>query len=389
MGKAKRWGFATRAIHDGEEPNLRDGGYGDVVSPIHLASTFARRLIDEPTSGLEYSRSGNPTRHALERRIASLEGAEHGLAFSSGRGAETTVLLSLKQGDHVVSNDDLYGGTHRLFRVFENFGIKFSSVDASDPRRFEAALTDSTRLVWLESPTNPMLKLCDIGAISKLARAKEIPTLVDNTFASPVLQQPLALGATLVLHSSTKYLGGHSDVIGGAIATSDESWHQRLKFLQNAAGAVPGPFDCFMVLRGTKTLEVRMQRHCANAMAVANMLEGHPKVERVYYPGLESHPQLELARQQMVDYGGLVSCELRGGLEASRRFLEGLELFALAESLGGVESLAEHPALMTHASLPREQREALGISDGLIRLSVGIEDQEDILSDLEQALSRV
>lgn len=380
--------FATKAIHVGEEPNLREGGSGDVVVPIHLSSTFARRRVEQPTGGYEYSRTGNPTRDALERRLAALEGARYGLAFASGLAAETTVLLSLlKTGDHVVAFDDLYGGTRRLFgSVFARFGVKLSYVDATDAENVERAITDATKLIWLETPTNPLMKLCDIEAIAKVARSRSVLTVVDNTFMTPCFQQPLALGTDIVVHSTTKYLGGHSDVVGGAIMVSDHGLHERLRFNQNAVGAVPSPFDCFLVLRGIKTLAVRMERHAENAMAIARFLAGHPRVGRVSYPGLQSHPQHELARRQMSGFGGMLSFELTGTRDEALALIESLELFTLAESLGGVESLIEHPALMTHASIPPDERAHIGISDTLIRVSVGIEDVADLIADLSKAL---
>lgn len=379
--------FSTKAIHVGEEPDF--SASGDVVSPIHLSSTFARKHVDKPPKGYEYSRSGNPTRHALEKRLAALEGAKYGLAFSSGLGAETTILSSLKKGSHVVAFDDLYGGTKRIFNVFRAFGVEFTYVDARSADSVKKALRRNTDLVWLESPTNPLLKLCDIEQISEIAGRKGINVLVDNTFASPYIQRPLELGADIVLHSTTKYIGGHSDVVGGALLVNNEKIHEKLKFLQNALGPVPSPFDCFLTLRGTKTLALRMERHCENAETVAQYLESHKKVERVFYPGLESHEQHELAINQMRRFGGMVSFELKGGLNTSKKFLSYLNLFSLAESLGGVESLIESPALMTHAAVPKAEREKAGLRDGLIRASVGIEDKEDIMEDLENALKKV
>ncbi len=383
--------FATKAIHAGEEPNLKEGGSGDVVVPIHLSSTFARKDVDKPTGGYEYSRSGNPTRDALEKRLAVLENAKYGLAFGSGLGAETTVLLSLlKQGDHVIGFDDLYGGTKRLFnRTLSNFGVEFTYVDARDPDKVEDAVRPNTRMIWLESPTNPLLKLCHIRAISQIARDQGIVTVVDNTFMSPVFQQPLELGADIALHSTTKYLGGHSDVVGGAIMVNDDDLYGKLKFNQNAIGTIPSPFDSYLVLRGIKTLAVRMEKHNSNGQKVAEYLEAHSKIRKVNYPGLKSHPQHDLAQRQMSGYGGMISFEIDGDLAKAKTFLERCEIFALAESLGGVESLIEHPARMTHASVPVKEREAIGITDGLIRLSVGIEDVEDLIADLEQALKTV
>src|SRR3990170_4249921 len=378
--------FATKAIHSGEEPNLKEGGCGDVVVPIHLSSTFARCEIDKPTGGYEYSRTGNPTRQALEKRLAALENAKYGLAFASGLAAETTLALALlKKGDHVVAFEDLYGGTRRLFdRTLANFGIEFTYVDATQVENVETVIKDTTRLFWLETPTNPLLKLCDIAAISKIGKERGIVTVVDNTFASPYLQTPLDLGADIVLHSTTKYLGGHSDVVGGAIMLSDSELYGKLRFNQNAIGAIPSPFDCFLVLRGTKTLALRMERHSRNASEIAEYLVAHPKVEKVNYPGLNTHPQHELARKQMSGFGGVISFYLRQGTDV-KGFLRRLKVIALAESLGGVESLINQPSSMTHAGLARQEREKIGITDNLLRLSVGIEDAEDLRADLDQA----
>ncbi|RMI12863.1 MAG: cystathionine gamma-synthase [Calditrichaeota bacterium] len=384
--------FETKAIHEGEEPNLAEGGTGDVTMPIHLASTFARREIDNPPQGYEYARTANPTRDALEKRLAALEGGQYALAFASGLAAETSLFLALMQaGDQVVAFDDLYGGTRRLFdRVFaERYGIEFTYVDARNPEQVAGAIRDNTRLIWLETPTNPLLKLCDIRAIAQLAHERGIPVAVDNTFMSPYFQQPLTLGADLVVHSTTKYLNGHSDSVGGAIITSDAALYEKLKFTQNAAGAILSPFDSYLVLRGTKTLAVRMQRHEQNALQIARYLEAHPRVRRVIYPGLESHPQHRLARRQMRGFGGMLSFELDGSLKEARRFVESVRIFALAESLGGVESLIELPAIMTHASVPPEERRKIGLADGLIRLSVGIEHVEDLIADLEGAFRRL
>ncbi len=378
--------FSTRAIHSGEEPNLKEGGSGDVVVPIHMASTFARCEIDKPTGGYEYSRTGNPTRQALENRLASLENAKYGLAFGSGLAAETTVALALlKKGDHVVAFDDLYGGTRRLFdRMLSNFGLEFTYVDATHAENVGAALRKNTRMVWLETPTNPLLKLCDIKAISKTAKAHGVVTVLDNTFASPYLQNPIDLGIDIVLHSTTKYLGGHSDVVGGAIMLSNDELHGKLKFIQNAVGAIPSPFDCFLVLRGTKTLALRMDRHCSNAMHLASYLSSNPCVEKVIYPGLKDHPQHALAKKQMSGFGGMISFYLKENVD-TKNFLRHLKIIALAESLGGVESLISQPAIMTHASLTKQEREKIGITDNLLRLSVGIEDVEDLEADLAQA----
>ncbi|MDY0001115.1 MAG: PLP-dependent aspartate aminotransferase family protein [Polyangia bacterium] len=395
--KEPDWGFSTRAVHAGEAPNLAPGGAGDVAVPIHLAATFARASVERPTGGYEYSRSGNPTRDALETRLASLEGARFGLVFASGLAAETAVALTLlRPGDHLVLFDDLYGGSRRLFdRIFgERWGVAATFVDARSTDAVREALRPETRMVWLESPTNPLLKLCDIRAVAELAHGHAqmvgkgpIHVVVDNTFATPFFQRPLALGADLVVHSTTKYLNGHSDSVGGAVLTDNPCLHKDLGFHQNAAGAVLSPFDSYLVLRGTKTLGVRMPAHAQGALQVARFLEGRPEVERVIYPGLPSHPQHELAREQMSGFGGMVSAVLRGGLPRARAFLEALEVFALAESLGGVESLAESPALMTHASVPPEERARIGLPDGLVRLSVGIEDPADLIADLSRALS--
>ncbi len=379
--------FATRAIHAGEEPDLMQGT-GDVVVPIHLSSTFARREVGKPTRGYEYSRTGNPTRGALERRLAVLENAKHALAFSSGLGAETTLLLSLlKKGDHVVACDDLYGGTRRLFvRDFAKFGVRFTFVDARDPRKVAGAIRNNTRLIWLESPSNPLMRLCDIRQISRAARKHGVVTVVDNTFMSPYFQNPIDLGADVVVHSTTKYLSGHSDVVGGAIMVSNPTIYKDLKFDQNAVGAVPSPFDCFLVLRGIKTLALRMEKHASNAKQLAEHLESHPKVLKVYYPGLASHPQHNLAKRQMSGFGGMISFRIRGNLGDVKKFLSRLRIIALAESLGGVESLIDHPAIMTHASVPKMERERTGITDDLVRLSAGIEDVDDLIGDLDQAL---
>ncbi len=380
---ARAYAFETLAVHAGYEP---DAAHGAVMPPVVMASTFAQPEPGKPLK-YDYSRSGNPTRANLEAALAALEGGARGFAFASGCAAATTLLHSLKPGDHVVSGDDVYGGTFRLFdKVMKPFGIESSFVDLTDLAKLEAAFTPKTRFVWFETPTNPTLKLADIAAISALAKARNVRVVVDNTFASPVLQQPLALGATVVLHSTTKYINGHSDVVGGALVTSDAELCERLPFFQNAIGAVPSPMDCYLVLRGIKTLPVRMRAHVAGASELAARLAKHPGVSRVHYPGLSSHPQHELAARQMSGPGGMISVELATDLEGSRRFLKSLRIFALAESLGGVESLAEHPALMTHASIPAANRQALGISDSLVRLSVGIEHVADLWQDLERAL---
>ena len=375
--------FETLAVHAGQEP---DPVSGAVMEPIVLATTFAQPEPGKPLR-FDYSRSGNPTRAALEACLAALEGGASAFAFASGCAAATTLLHTLRPGDHVVCGDDVYGGTYRLFeKVLRPLGIEASFVDLRDPAHLEGALTGRTRMVWLETPTNPLLRLVDIRAAADLLRPREIPLVVDNTFASPALQRPLALGATVVLHSTTKYINGHSDVVGGALVTSDPELAKRLAFLQNAIGAVPGPMDCYLVLRGIKTLAVRMQRHGETAAELARRLQGAAGVQRVHYPGLPSHPQHALCRRQMPSGGGMISVELDGDLNHARRFLGALRIFTLAESLGGVESLVEIPALMTHASIPRERRQALGITDSLIRLSVGLEHVDDLWHDLERGL---
>jgi cystathionine gamma-lyase len=378
-------GFGTRAIHAGQAP---DPTTGAVMTPVYFTSTYAQEGPGEH-KGFGYSRTHNLTRFALEANIAALEEGTHGLAFASGLSATSTVLQLLSAGDHVVAGDDLYGGAFRLFeKVYRRLGLSFSYVDPlAGAGAFAAAMQPNTKLVWVESPTNPLLKLCDIAAVAEVCKARGVLLAVDNTFMTPYHQQPLRLGADIVCHSTTKYLNGHSDVIGGAVVTRDDELHQRLAFLQNAVGAVPSPMDAFLVMRGLKTLHVRMDRHEHNANALATWLSGHAQVERVIYPGLESHPQHALARRQQRGFGGMISFELRGGLAAARRFLKECTVFTLAESLGGVESLIEHPAIMTHASLPPDRRRALGIGDGLIRLSVGIEDLEDLRADLERAFA--
>jgi cystathionine gamma-lyase len=387
LPRNKRLGFGTRAVHSGEEPDL--DSTGDVVVPIHLSATFARRDVGKPTAGLEYSRTGNPTRLALEKRLAALEHTKYALAFSSGMAAETTLMLTiLRKGDNVIAEKDLYGGTVRLFeRTLRKFGITFTYVDTRVPKNLREALTSRTKVVWVESPTNPLMHISDLRKVSRIGRDAGAFVVVDNTFASPYIQNPVDLGATVAVHSTTKYIGGHSDVVGGAIMTSDDKIFGALKFNQNALGAVPSPFDCFSVLRGSKTLHLRMQRHSENASAVAELLSKHSKVSVVYYPGLKNHPQHALAKRQMRAPGGMLSAEMRGGLGPTLKFLRKLKVFSVAESLGGVESLAEHPATMTHASLPAERRRELGIGDGLVRFSVGIESVEDLLADLRSALS--
>ena len=384
--------FETKVIHVREEPNFEEGGSGDVVIPIHLSSTFARKKVDEPTQGYEYSRTGNPTRKALERRLASLEDARFGLAFASGMAAETTLALTmLRAGDHVIAFDDLYGGTRRLFdRILsKNFQVEVSYVDARDPKNISRAIRENTRMIWLETPTNPLMKLCDIRAISEISKKANMLLVVDNTFMTPYFQNPLLLGADMVVHSTTKYLNGHSDSVGGALMLSDENTYLPLKFNQNATGAILSPFDSFLVLRGIKTLAVRMKEHEKNAQQVADYLQENPKVKKVNYPGLKSHPQYELAKKQMSGFGGMLSFEIVGGLKEAEQFLGNLKIFSLAESLGGVESLIEHPARMTHASVPPEIRKQIGITDSLIRISVGIENIDDLIKDLDQAFKKV
>ncbi len=379
--------FSTRAIHAGEEP---ENPTGAVVVPIYQVSTYRQREVGVD-AGYVYSRTGNPTRTALERCLASLEDAQHALAFASGMAAITTLLLSLLgKGDHVLAVEDLYGGTRRLFnRVMSNFGVEFTYVEGTDLEDFKANLRPETKIVWVETPTNPLLRIVDIAGVAEIAHRHNALLVVDNTFMSPYLQQPLKLGADIVVYSTTKYLGGHSDLIGGAVVLSDPKLFEKVHFAQNAAGAVPGPMDCWLVLRGIKTLAVRMERHCTNAQKIAEFLAGHTKVSKVVYPGLSSHPQHDLARKQMVNFGGMVSFHLKGGSTPCLRLLKQLEVFTPAESLGGVESLIEHPASMTHASVPKEEREGVGVTDSLIRVSVGLEDVEDLIADLSTALEHV
>src|SRR6516164_2669121 len=376
-------GFSTKAIHEGQDA---DPATGATVVPIYATSTYTQAAPGQH-KGYECSRSGNPTRTALEKCLASLEGGERGLAFASGLAASTAVLSVLRPGDEVVAASDLYGGTYRLLeRVFKPWGLVARYTDDPRPVGFEALMTPATKLVWIETPTNPLLQLVDIAGVAEVAHRRGGLLAVDNTFASPYLQQPLRLGADLVVHSTTKYLGGHSDVVGGAIVGRKELL-QPIAFYQNAAGAVPGPFDAFLTLRGLKTLAVRMERHCANARQLAAWLVKQPQVEHVYYPGLENHPGHAIARKQMGDFGGMISLRVHGGKEAALRLLTRTRLFSLAESLGGVESLIGHPATMTHASIPAEIRQARGVDDGLVRLSVGIEDPDDLREDLRQALA--
>lgn len=382
----KKYGFATKSIHVGQEP---DPATGAITIPIHMTSAFAQ---PEPGKhrGYEYSRTGNPTRTALEKCLATLEEGKYGLAFASGMAAISAVTALLKTGDHVVACDDLYGGTRRLFeKVLRKYGLDFTYVDATTPKNVEKALKDNTRMIWIETPTNPLLKIIDIKETSSIAQKHGILTVVDNTFASPYFQKPLLVGADIVIHSTTKYISGHSDVIGGIVITSNKEIYESIKFVQNAVGAVPSPFDSWLVLRGVKTLAIRMEKHQENAQKIAEFLEGHPKIERVYYPGLRSHPQHELARKQMSGFSGMISFEIKGGEQKAKCFLKNLKLFKIAESLGGVESLIEHPALMTHTSMPKRERERVGITNSLIRASVGIEDTVDLIQDLEDALAKI
>jgi cystathionine gamma-synthase/cystathionine gamma-lyase len=377
-------GFATKAIHSGQEA---DPATGALITPIYQTSTF---VLDElgKNKGYQYARTHNPTRTALEECIAALENAKYGIASSSGLAAAHTVLNLLSAGDHVVVGEDVYGGVYRLFeKVLKRYALEFTYVNARDLSAVEGAIKANTKLVWLESPTNPLLRLADLKAIARITKRHNVLLAVDNTFATPYFQKPLDLGADIVIHSTTKYLSGHSDVIGGAIVTSVDELFDNLKFHNNAIGSVPGPFDCFLILRGLKTLALRMKEHERNAFTVARYLEKHPAIESVYYPGLPNHPQFELAKEQMTGFGGMVSCVVKGGLEAAKNVVSNTQLFQLAESLGGVKSLICHPASMTHAPIPKDIREQCGIVDGLIRLSVGIEEADDLLRDLEQALT--
>lgn len=378
--------FSTRAIHAGQQP---DPTTGAIMTPVYLTSTYVQESPGVH-KGWEYSRTHNPTRKAYENCIANLESAQFGFAFASGCAAATTVMHLLKGGDHVVAMDDMYGGTFRLFdKVLKNDGFEFSYEDLTNPENFAKAIKPNTKMVWLETPTNPTLKLTDIAAIVKIAKQKNILVVVDNTFMSPMFQRPIELGADIVVHSATKYIGGHSDVVGGVAVTNDAKIAEKIAFFSNSMGGVQGAFDSFLALRSLKTLPIRMKAHNENAMKVAQFLEGHAMVEKIIYPGLKSHPQHELAKAQMHGFGGMITFFIKGGLNASRKFLESVQVFALAESLGGVESLIEHPAIMTHASVPADQRKKLGIDDSLIRLSVGIEDVDDLLADLKQAFARV
>lgn len=376
--------FNTKTIHGGQE---HDKAYGAVMPPIYQTSTYAQ-TTPGGHKGYEYSRTHNPTRNALEKAFASIENGNYGLAFGSGLAAIDAIVKLLKPGDEVISTNDLYGGTYRLFtKVYESFGIKFHFIGMENASKIESFINNNTKLIWVETPTNPMLNIIDIKAISKIAKQNEILLAVDNTFATPYLQKPLDLGADIVMHSATKYLGGHSDVVMGALIVKDKTLADKLFFIQNASGAICGPQDSFLVLRGIKTLHVRMQRHCENGKAIAEFLESHPKIEKVYWPGFKSHPNHEIAKSQMNDFGGMLSFITKGNdYNTSIKIVEDLKIFTLAESLGGVESLSGHPASMTHASIPKEEREKTGVVDSLIRLSVGIEDVEDLINDLKQAL---
>lgn len=378
--------FNTKTIHGGQHDI--DPAYGSVMPPIYQTSTYSQ-TTPGGHKGYEYSRSGNPTRSALERNLASIEGGDYGLAFGSGLAAIDAVLKLLKPGDEVISTNDLYGGSYRLFtQIFEDFGLKFHFVGMSDIENIKSKVNDKTKLIWVETPTNPMMNIIDIKAVSKIAKDNDLLLAVDNTFATPYLQQPISLGADIVMHSATKYIGGHSDLVMGALVVKDKDLADQLYFIQNASGAVCGPQDSFLALRGIKTLHVRIQRHCENGKAVAHFLKNHPKVDKVYWPGLEDHPNHHIAKEQMKDFGGMVSFTTKkDSLEGAVKILEKLEVFTLAESLGGVESLAGHPASMTHASIPKEEREKTGVKDSLIRLSVGIEDIDDLLGDLGQAMA--
>ncbi len=378
--------FNTRAIHVGQSP---EPGTGSVVVPVFQTSTFAQESPGKD-KGYDYARTRNPTREALESCVASLESGKHGLAFASGMAAEDAILHLLRQGDEVVCTDDVYGGTYRLFeRIFKKQGLHFKWVDSSSSEVIESEITERTKMVWIETPTNPLLKLTDLEVVVTRARQVGALSVVDNTFATPYFQRPIELGVDIVLHSTTKYIGGHSDVVGGVVVVNDSKLYKRLAFIQNSVGGVPGPWDAWLVLRGIKTLGIRMERHFKNALAAAQILQDHPKVRLVIYPWLPSHPQYELARKQMTGMSGMISIYLDTDLNGTKRFLESVRLFTLAESLGGVESLVEHPAIMTHASLPPEVREKLGIDDALVRLSVGIEDSGDLLDDLNKALKKV
>jgi cystathionine beta-lyase/cystathionine gamma-synthase len=383
MKNERKRGFSTLAVHAGQEP---DPTTGAIMTPVYLTSTYVQEAPSK-TKGYDYSRSHNPTRTALERNLAALEGGRHGLAFASGMAAIHCVLNLLQSGDHVIAGNDLYGGTFRILRtLYQKFGIETTFVDLTDLKQLEGAFRASTKLVMLETPTNPLLRCCDLRALATICKKKGVLSMADNTFATPWLQRPLELGCDIVAHSTTKYLGGHSDVVGGALVVDDDELLKKLMHFQNSCGGTPGPMDCFLVLRGTKTLHVRMERHCENATSIAKWLETHPRVARVIYPGLPSHPNHAIAKKQMTAFGGMVSVELKATVEQAKKVCSSFEVFSLAESLGGVESLVDHPASMTHASIPAEERRRAGLEDGLIRLSVGIEDVDDLTADLDQAL---
>jgi cystathionine beta-lyase len=380
----KKLRFNSATIHGGQKP---DPAYGAVMPPIYQTSTYAQKTPGGH-KGFEYSRTHNPTRQALEKSLASIENGKHGLAFASGLAAMDAVMKLLQPGDEVISTNDLYGGSYRLFtKIFEGFGLKFHFVGMNDLANVEAAINKNTKLIWVETPTNPMMNVVDIATVSQLAKKNNLRLAVDNTFASPYLQQPLNFGADIVMHSATKYLAGHSDVVLGSLVVNDDDLHERLAFIQNASGAIPGPMDSFLTLRGIKTLHVRLQRHCENGKAIAEYLAAHPKIEKVYWPGFDTHPNHDVAKKQMKDFGGMLSFIPKGAdYKATIKIVENLKLFTLAESLGGVESLAGHPASMTHASIPKEEREKSGVVDSLIRLSVGIEDAQDLIDDLAHAI---
>lgn len=379
--------FGTKAIHAGIEP---DPATGAIMTPIYQTSTYVQQSPGDH-KGYEYSRTHNPTRTALQNNLAALENGKHGICFSSGLGAIDAVIKLFNPGDEIISTNDLYGGSYRLFtKVYERYGIKFKFVPMSDAASIADHITENTKMIWVETPTNPMMNIIDIAAVAKLSTGTKIILAVDNTFASPYLQNPLNLGADIVMHSVTKYLGGHSDVVMGALVVNDDELAKKLVFIQNATGATPGPQDCFLVLRGIKTLHLRMERHSQNGKTIAAYLKNHPKVDKIYWPGFEDHPNHEIAKKQMRDYGGMISFTLVGNKEsAARKVMESFQIFALAESLGGVESLCGHPASMTHASIPKEEREKVGLVDSLIRLSVGVEDAEDLKNDLANALSKI
>jgi len=378
--------FETRAIHAGQPP---DPSTGAIATPIFQTSTYVQDGVGGH-KGYEYSRTDNPTRTALQECLASLENAKYGLSFASGMSTISTIMNLLKAGDHIVSSDDVYGGTYRIFEeVFRDYGLKYDYVNISNLSEIESAIKPETKMVWVETPTNPLLKITDLQGVADICRKHNLISCVDNTFATPYFQKPLDYGIDIVMHSVTKFLGGHADTVGGALMTSDDKLYDRLKFCQNAVGAIPGPFDCWLVMRGVKTLAVRMERHAQNASQIANWLEAHPKVRKVIYPGLKSHPGHEIARKQMTGFGGLISFEIDGSQADAVKFLDNVKLFALAESLGGVESLIEHPGLMTHAAIPAEVRHEKGLSDSLIRISVGIEHVDDLIADLDNALSNL